>query len=396
MKLSHLVPALVALALTGCLVGGFDFHARTVEDQYAHALAGDTFHQKSLGDAVQKATLRQPDLLPVYGSSEVTYGGAASGGSLFSTYPAGFNISRIGFMWEPILCMAMQFAGDGSLLRGKKVVLVLDRDTVTGDGKWAVDFSALEANELVFSSDLSLGLKQRIAGEMVKQNGVMSKDTLLEFAVQRLAAASPADRALYFAVFPLGKLHVFIMRLQDHWEILTYIWNAKKLLPAVQRQPAAPNWASLATIAAAQVATESANNMFNVSNNWWRWNGAFYLQVRSTKSKSSSFVKTVSDVPWQDLELTLAELQELGATTLVVGIPMHGPYMDFTGVSRQARAVYYDKLVRLGQRYGAKVITFQDHEYDKYFFPDLDGHASAEGWVYIDQVLDEFYHGTLR
>jgi poly-D-alanine transfer protein DltD len=71
MKLPHLVPALVAVTLAGCLLAAFDFHARTVEDGYVHALAGDTFHQKSLGNAIQKATLRQPDLLPVYGSSEV-------------------------------------------------------------------------------------------------------------------------------------------------------------------------------------------------------------------------------------------------------------------------------------------------------------------------------------
>ncbi len=67
------------------------------------------------------------------------------------------------------------------------------------------------------------------------------------------------------------------------------------------------------------------------------------------------------------------------------------------GSLKTARASYYDKLGRLGRKYGARVVTFQDHEYDRYFFYDFVGdHASQEGWVYIDQTLDAFYHGTLR
>ncbi len=218
-------------------------------------------------------------------------------------------------------------------------MLLLDRGTAMGAGRWALNFSALQANELVFSSDLSFGLKQRIAGEMVKQTRVMSKDALLECAAQQLAGGSLADRALYFAVYPLGKLHLFIVRLQDHWEILSYIWGQKGLQPAVQRKPASLDWAALAGKAAAQVAKESNNNVFDVNNSWWDANGADVLKQESAKNDDSSFIRgTMAAEPWRGLEQALAVLHELGADTLVVGIPMYGPYMDFTGVSRQARA----------------------------------------------------------
>jgi poly-D-alanine transfer protein DltD len=469
-----LVPALVALSLAACLVAGFDVYARTVEDRYVHALAPDMFHQKSLGNAIQKATLRQPDLLPMYGSSEMRADNTSDGAALFDTYPTGFNVSRIGFELQSLLCVTLQLAGDGSLLRGKKVVLIADRGTVLEyGGNWEDNFSALAAKELVFSSDLTYGLKQRIAGEMAKSPQLLSKDPLLEFATERLAGASLADRAAYFAVFPLGKLSLWIMRLQDHWEVLAYIRGQKELQAAVQRIPAALDWPGLVARASAQDAKESDNNVFHINNVYWNEHkndlprvdttgpnlrgrnppgpnlagpnlrgpnspgakspgpnlpgpnspgpnsagpnppgpdspGASFPGPGSTSPGSAgangkritsdaAFVRSTLETPWNQLELTLAELQELGAQTLLVGIPLNGRYFDYWGVSKTARATYYDKLSQLGRKYGAKVVTFQDHEYDRYFFYDFVGdHASVEGWVYIDQALDEFYHGTLR
>ncbi len=270
MKQPHLVPGLLALFLAGCLAVGFSFHARTLEGRYVHALAPDMFHQKSLGNAIQKATLQQPDLLPMYGSSEMRADNAYDGAALFEAYPTGFDVSRIGFELQSLLCVALQLAGDGSQLRGKKVVLIADRGTVLEyGGNWEDNFSALEAKELVFSSDLSFGLKQRIAKEMVKSPRLLAKDPLLEFATQRLAAGGLADRAAYFALFPLGKLNLWIMRLQDHWEVLAYIRGQKGLQATLPHDPAVLDWSSLVAEASAHDAAESGNNVFGINDTYW-------------------------------------------------------------------------------------------------------------------------------
>jgi D-alanine transfer protein len=395
MKWPHLVSALVVSLLALGLVIGFDMYARTVEDRYVHALATDAFHQKSLGSAIQKATLRQPDLLPMYGSSEILTGGQYNSTILFGSYPTGFDTSWIGFVGQPLLCMTLQLAGDASELRGKKVVLVVDRSTVMGAGNWPGNFSALEANELVFSSDLTFDLKQRIARQILNLGIPISQDSLLEFALPRLAGDNLEDRAVYYVLFPLGKMHLWIMRLQDHWEILNYVRDHPNLQTAVQRRPTVIHWASLAAKVAADVTKSHSNNPFDMSNVWWDNNKDRLLTLKNSTTDAKFARSTEAGGAWTNLELTLAVLQKLGAHTLLVGIPLNGRYYDYLGTTKQTRTAYYNRLSRVGYEYGAKVITLQDHEYDKYFVDDTGDHASAEGWVYIDQIIDRFYHNAL-
>ncbi len=70
-EIPHLLPALAALLiLFGLLVGG-SLYARSVELSYVNVLAPERLKQTDVGSALQEAAFRQPDLLPVYGSSEM-------------------------------------------------------------------------------------------------------------------------------------------------------------------------------------------------------------------------------------------------------------------------------------------------------------------------------------
>ena len=70
MKTPHLLSATAALALVLLLGLGFARYAQRTEDRYIHAIAPMWWFQKTAGGALQRAALRQPDLLLIYGSSE--------------------------------------------------------------------------------------------------------------------------------------------------------------------------------------------------------------------------------------------------------------------------------------------------------------------------------------
>jgi poly-D-alanine transfer protein DltD len=66
------------------------------------------------------------------------------------------------------------------------------------------------------------------------------------------------------------------------------------------------------------------------------------------------------------------------------------------GISLLARRAYYDKLQKTIVPYGFPFVDFENHDSDKYFSIDPSSHPGPEGSVYVDQTLDEFFHGNIH
>jgi hypothetical protein len=98
---------------------------------------------------------------------------------------------------------------------------------------------------------------------------------------------------------------------------------------------------------------------------------------------------------WDDLELLLRELNELGARPLLLSMPIHGGWYDYVGVSYSARRAYYEKLRGISARYHVPVVDFADHDADRMFCRDPMGHLAPNGLLYYDQVLDSFFHDAI-
>ena len=92
-------------------MSGVYWHARRLERRYVHALAPEAFEQKTQGSAIAREAFRQPDLLPIFGSSELLvtrrYAKPFEAGSLFRDYPTGFNVFPIAWLGALILACAM-------------------------------------------------------------------------------------------------------------------------------------------------------------------------------------------------------------------------------------------------------------------------------------------------
>ena len=202
---------------------------------------------------------------------------------------------------------------------------------------------------------------------------------------------------LYYAVWPLGKLQTTIIELQDEWEALRAISAQPSLPPDVPCRPDTLDWSQLEAQARQEQAANADNNPYGIDNEFW-----IGLQQRMGQQiKDNTGQKYIDGMhqsdEWLDLELLLKTLTEVGAQPLLLSRPINGTYFSALGVTPQARqTAYYDRLRQLAQRYGVPVVDFQDHDMDKYFNIDPTSHTSRLGWVFVDQTLDAFYHGTLR
>jgi D-alanine transfer protein len=258
-------------------------------------------------------------------------------------------------------------------------------------------FVPLRANELAFSTQLSYATKQEAARRMLQYPKTLETEPLLRFALERLAGDSPLDRALYYAVWPVGRLWTLALELQDQWDALTFLWARPQLQQPAPHVPAVIDWQALEAKAVQEQKAHADNNPFGFDNSIWV---ARYQNPTSDKYSLSFDQDVITNLQqtqeWTDLDILLRTLKDMGAQPLIMSRPISALYWGARGVTAQDRQAYYDRLSQVATSYGVPLIDFRDHETDKYFNTDASSHTSREGWVYVDKAMDQFFHGTLR
>jgi len=360
--------------------------------QAVHALAPRILAQKYVGRALVSEALAQPDLVVVYGSSELMdVDEPFHANTLFRAHPAGFEPFLVGRDGTTSLNFLQQVASVGPELRGRRVVLsytpgMFLRDLINPDF-YAGSFSPLHAYALAFSTELSPELKRAAAVQMLKYPDTLVDDPLLRFSLERLAGDSALDRALYDLTMPLAVTRGLALHLQDRLSTLSYI--ARDQPRASEVGDASPiDWETLHVEAERAARDASTTNPFGVVDTFWERERDNLLGARWD---DDSFLEQLDRAnTWTDLDLTLQVLRQYGARVLVLVMPLHGPYYDHMGVSREARDAYYSKLDAVGEAAGVRIVTFAEHDHDPYFLTDPHGHLSAKGWVHYAQAIDAF------
>ncbi len=401
----HLVSAFVAFFLALSAAIAFDFYALNFEAKYVNSFAALDISPVLNGSAIQRAAFHQNDLLPVFGSSEITMLDTPyEANKFFKNYPTGFTVFDIANTGASSLSIAQSLAAIGPDLYGKKVVISFTPSTVTmgpGGGvnakNYDPNFSHLHANELVFSPYLSMETKHLAALRMLTFPETLTDDPLLHFALTNLASDSTLNKILYYLSWPLGRLQTAVIRMQDHVATVSFIKHHSTAELTVTRHPNQIDWQSLLATARAEQIQNSNNNPFGVDNSrWWQMKDVLSNPIPPGTSDAGFTQRVLAAQEWEDLDITLRVLKELGAQPLIVSRPMNIYLWETIGVSEQAQDTYYNKLHSVVDPFQAPVIDYQQFGTDKYFSIDIASHTSREGWIYVDQTLDAFFHGLIQ
>jgi len=395
MNTPRLWSAAAALVLLVVAFAATTMHARGVETRYVHTLAPQMFPQKTLGIALQRAAFRQPDLLPLYGSSDVNVPNAHHASALFREYPTGFTVFPVGSIGSSSLNWVQALAAVGPDLYGKKVAVSVPvkafMDEAVDRHAYAANFSPLHASALAFSTRLSFALKQRAARRMLQFPATVANDALLRFALERLADGSWGSRTLYYASLPLGTLHNAVLRLRDHWETLGFL-RAQRGLRTVLPQPAPLDWTELMRRAVQEARGKATHNVFGFGDDFWAAHAPEIVRQKGMYASQATQPDVERGAEWTDFDLLLQVVRALGGEPLILSIPLNGAYYDYLGVPAATRHAYYERLRQLAKAHEVQVVDYAEYDSDKYFSVDAGMHLSAEGWVYYDYALDAFFH----
>lgn len=393
---SHLIACLVAIAIMAFVVTLGVRYCDQTERRYVHALAPDLSEVKLQGVVLQKKAFTQPDLLVLYGSSELAKAMPNNASQFFQDYPTGFRVFPVGQPGTTCLAVLQKVAAVGPDIRGKKVAFSMSPGwffTAVFDPKWYEgNFSHLQALDLAFSGDLSSGLKRDIARRMLAYPKTLDNQWLLEFTLRRLAGAGPVDRALYALIWPMGRLENLVGRIQDHFEATLHVLDEEaKLQEPEHHGVRALKWNSLVQRAAQFAVNKTAlrDKRLEVARKKQKYASAHL----TTASQTQNLVKTVDHAEeWTDLELLLRVFRELGARPLLLSMPVEDIRLQVYGVSPEVRTDYLRRLDETAARYNVALLDFREHEKDPAFLVDFLDHLSPQGWLYYNKALDDFYH----
>ncbi|MCL4529758.1 MAG: D-alanyl-lipoteichoic acid biosynthesis protein DltD [Chloroflexi bacterium] len=397
----HLTAGFISVTILVAAMLGFNYYAESLEASYINALGPLDLAQTRNGSALQRAAIQQPDLLSVYGSSEITMIATNYQANLFfSTYPTGFTTIDIANLGMSSITMAQNLAALGPALKGKKVVISITPAPFTmgalSEQYYAGNYTRLHAYEMIFSPYLSMDTKSAAAKRMLEFPFTLQADPFLKLTLSALNKPSLPTKMFYYIAWPLGELQTIVMNLQDHAAVIAYL-RSHSINPDVQREPRAIDWSATLETALAEQKMHTLNNSYGVEDTKWKNYQGLLATPIVPGSGDKRFIRDVQGArEWDDLQILLSVLQELGAQPLILSRPMNVHLWEALGVSEKAQNTFYTKLHDVTAPYNVQVVDYREYGTDIYFSIDQAAHTSREGWVYVDQTLDDFFHGRLH
>jgi D-alanine transfer protein len=378
----HVFSALIACALTAAILCGGRLLAIYLEKRTIHSTAPRDFFIKNQGLAFERAAARTPDILLLYGSSELIDPIPNRASDFFASEPTGFEVCPVGKGGTTSLIILQKLGALGSDLRGRKIAISLSPSSFMMPSVkpdfYAGNFSLPAASGTLFGNALGLNLKTEIAKRMLQFPETLGKNDLLGLAAGCLASGRPLDRIILMAMWPLGKVQNIMLDLQDHFEALVYILGGGKSIP---------QW--LRPLSSHKVHTQRRTGGDN------RGTAATEPPDVIHPEKDVAFrARVTAASEWTDLELLFRTLTELGARPLILSMPIDPTFSAARGVSRSTHQVYYDRMRELAQRYHFPLVEFEEHDADPTFLIAHREHPTPKGWMYYNKALDNFFHKT--
>lgn len=345
------------------------------------------------GTLLQNMALKDPTVVPMYGSSEFGHGGPYNPTKLFAGKPTGWTPFLVGHAGSTDLIQAL-YAGAQDL-KGKKIVLSISAQWFHQGGvaqnTFAANFSALQAYKMFFNSSLTLQTKKEFAQRLIRFNEVKNSYPVLYGLLKYYGQTNPVSylmEALYWAA---ARVELASLEIQDALNTIKVIRHLPpKEIAKNAKDPSwktLPAWSKMEKKATEVVKKNESNNPFGINNNF------FKTKIKNLSKFKNSAVKGrfYPSPEYADLNLLMRVLKDEGADPIFLIQPVNGPWYDFTGFPKAQRQKYYHEVRRMAGRYGFALADFSGHEYDPYFMDDP-SHPSEKGWIEFDEALDKFVH----
>ena len=364
-----------------------------VKNSYNNKM-GDSMNQvKNEGIILQRSAIESGDNLFMFGSSELgTNTHPFHPSTFFANKKDGFQVNLIGRGHYQSIIHTMNIGALGKELENQKVVYIISPQWFTKAGlspdEFKMGFSQLQFYKFMDSNDIDKSMKLRVASRIKSLAGGNGSLGDIMVYCDLYEDNNILSSAVLYGLRPYYKLMEYIFSIKD--EI-----KSNELLKVYKNQKYEENkisssfdWVEERKKAALYAKNITNNNDFLIGNDYYNTNIRDKIGQYKDCLKGASY--SISP-EYDDLKLFLDTCSSMGIKPLVISVPMHGKWYDYSGFDKSNRQDYYKKVNALVAAYGFELADFSKYEYEEYFLADI-MHLGWKGWVYIDEAIDKYYH----
>lgn len=359
-----------------------------IEKPFMRSLLALPYSEKDQGMLMQRQAFVYDDVLPIYGSSELRNEMDRRADEVFRTKPKGFQVCPVGAAGNTTLMMAQKIAAQGSAVHGDRIAFILShtwfRRPQVPEGQMAGNFSPLQVLRLLLNSKISDGLRQRYVTRLLEFPDTMEKHPLIRAYMKDMQTQTAWSKVEMKLLDPVLRIYASRLAFEDHLNTLGAIVTYRLIGHGTWHpRPSRFRWGPLIRRKEREVTDEDKLAIKDAA-------------LMKDGPGDAGFIESMKNArEWEDYNLLLDTLKELKAKALIISVPMPGPSLNRKGVSRAARDYYYSRITDMANDHGfpAAAFTHQDLAVD--FLEGTGTHLEEKGWLYVNRLLDDFYHDRL-
>ena len=143
------------------------------------------------------------------------------------------------------------------------------------------------------------------------------------------------------------------------------------------------NWKELDEKVTEQAKERTNNNDYQIDNTYYdKYIKSKYNQLKN----SSKDTKYDDSKEYEDLDIFLSIVKDLGLNIKFAILPAHGRWSDYTGIDSEKRKVAYSKLKEIAKKHNIEVMDYSGKEYEDYYMYDA-MHLGWRGWIDFEKDL---------
>lgn len=390
-KLKAIFLVLIPIFLSAVLLFAFDkFLDKQIELNYNDAL-GKTYGVDEMNKGVKLLShnAKKDDLI-ILGSSELANADyiAQNPANIFPNNHLASSPSLVGRAYVQDLLNGIKIGALGDSFKDKKIILIvslqwfLDKE-INKDG-FKAHFSELQFYKTMNNKKISENEKKYICTRVLDLASGESSLAAPLFYSYLYSHENVFSKVGLEILKPYYFLKEKFLDLKDKY--LSYK-AVKKFKDNVPNNIKEIDWEKEEKLAIDTGKSECTNNDLYVYDDYYNT----YLKPNIDSLKDSfKDIDLVNSNEMKDYELFLKMCKQTGVKPYIVFMSTNGYYYDFTGLTKEKRDKFYDKLVQLANMYNVDYLDLRDHEYEPYFFKDV-MHLGWKGWLYVDRKIAEYY-----
>ncbi|NME82252.1 D-alanyl-lipoteichoic acid biosynthesis protein DltD [Clostridium sp. SM-530-WT-3G] len=147
------------------------------------------------------------------------------------------------------------------------------------------------------------------------------------------------------------------------------------------------DWDEESKKAQSEAEAKTTNNDFYVYDSYY---DTYLRNGLESFKDSKSDIKLMESKEFDDYQLYLDICKDLGIEPYIIIMPTNGRWYDYTGLSKEDRDEFYDKVEEMAEEKGFEVLNLKDEEYTPYFMCDV-MHLGTKGWLKVDKEIYEHF-----